>query len=116
MRSAVESQKARRFTDPDIPELTPAEAFYLATKGGADVLGQSGTLGLLEPGNQADLALWDLNQILPYGGRFTPSDPPPEPSELAALLVYRGSPSALLDAFVRGRNVTKNLPRDSKFS
>jgi guanine deaminase len=41
MRSAIETQKARRFHDPSVPELTPAQTLFLATAGGADVTGQA---------------------------------------------------------------------------
>lgn len=113
MRSAVESQKARRFTAPDVPELSPAGAFFLATKGGADVLDQSATLGLLETGREADIAIWDLNKVLPYAGKFTPPDPL-DAHSLSAQLVYRASPSALLAAFVRGRPVTESSLRENE--
>lgn len=103
MRSAIETQKARRFHDPAVPELTPAQALYLATAGGADVTGQAAVTGTLTPGLEADLTLFDLNAVLPLQGRFTTPDPAPE--AMAALMIYRGSPHALLAAWVRGRQV-----------
>jgi guanine deaminase len=103
MRSAIETQKARRFHDPAAPELTPAQALYLATAGGADVTGQAGVTGTLTPGLEADLTLFDLNAVLPMQGRFTTPDPAPE--AMAALMIYRGGPQALRAAWVRGRQV-----------
>lgn len=103
MRSAIEMQKARRFHDPAVPELTPAQALYLATAGGADVTGQAAVTGKLTPGYEADLTLFDLNSVLPMQGRFTVPDPAPE--AIAALMIYRGGPHALRSAWVRGRQV-----------
>ena len=103
MRSAIETQKARRFHDSSVPELTPAQALHLATAGGADVTGQGGITGSLTPGLEADLALFDLNAVLPMQGRFTTPEAAPE--TIAALMVYRGGPQALRGAWVRGRRV-----------
>lgn len=105
MRSAIETQKARRFHDPAVPELTPAQALYLATAGGAAVTGQDRVTGSLTAGRDADLTLFDLNAVLPMQGRFTTPDPAPE--ALAALMIYRGGPQALRAAWVRGRQVAR---------
>ncbi len=103
MRSAIETQKARRFHDANVPELSPAEALYLATAGGAGVSGQAAVTGSLTPGLEADLTVFDLNAVLPMQGRFTVPDPAPE--AIAALMIYRGGPQALRGAWVRGRQV-----------
>ena len=105
MRSAIETQKARRFYDARIPELTPAQALYLATAGGAVVVGQAAVTGTLTPGREADLTLFDLNAVLPLQGRYTTPDPNPE--AMAALMIYRGGPQALRSAWVRGRQISK---------
>ncbi len=104
MRSAVETQKARRFHDPSVPELTPGQALFLATAGGADVTGISQITGTLTPGKDADLTVFDLNAALPMQGRFT--DPDLAPEAMAALMVYRGGPHNLRGAWVRGRRVS----------
>ena len=104
MRSAIETQKARRFQDPTVTELTPAQALYLATTGGAEVTGQAAVTGTLTPGFEADLTLFDLNAVLPLQGRFTTPDP--DPAALAAIMIYRGGPHALRAAWVRGRQVS----------
>jgi guanine deaminase len=103
MRSAIETQKARRFHDPSVPELTPAQTLFLATAGGADVTGHAAITGTLSPGMEADLTVFDLNAMLPLQGRFTSPDPAPE--AIAALMIYRGGPHALRGAWVRGRKV-----------
>jgi cytosine/adenosine deaminase-related metal-dependent hydrolase len=40
--------------------LSPAEAIIAATVNAAAVLGRSSTIGILEPGMQADLAIFDV--------------------------------------------------------
>ncbi|MFB9156913.1 amidohydrolase family protein [Chromobacterium violaceum] len=40
--------------------LTAAQAFYLATRGGAEALGIEDKVGSIEPGMEADLAVLDL--------------------------------------------------------
>ncbi len=104
MRSAVEVQKARRFSNETIPELTATQAFYLATQGGAEVLGKEHLIGTLDSGKEADIAVFDLNRTIPYGGRLTAaSKSDPDGDALAALLVYRGGPNALLESRGRGK-------------
>ncbi|MEN9844492.1 MAG: hypothetical protein RLZZ612_2321 [Pseudomonadota bacterium] len=49
-------------------EMTARDALYLATRGGAQVLGRSHDIGHLAPGMCADLALWDLNELGFAGG------------------------------------------------
>ena len=48
MRAAVETQKARSYYEPGTPLLQPAEAFHLATQGGAEVMGLGQIVGTLE--------------------------------------------------------------------
>ncbi len=110
MRSALETQKARRFYDDSVPELTPAQAFFLATQGGAGVIGQEKTLGLLEPGREADLLVLDLNAVLPYGGQFSPGAGSLTAEEIIALCVYRAGPAAVVETRVRGRVVGPAVP------
>jgi len=104
MRSAIETQKARRFYDATVPELTPAAAFHLATQGGADALGKGNYLGSLTPGKDADLVVLDLNRVLPTGGRFVPNTAL-SADQTIALCIYRASAPAVLQTWVRGRRV-----------
>ncbi len=100
MRSAIETQRARSYTDPANPPLRPAEAFHLATQGGADTLNKGQTLGSLDAGKEADLLVLDPAAVVPYGDTDEL-----EPQELVTLCVYRGGPQATLATFVRGKAV-----------
>jgi len=103
MRSAIEIQKARRFADPAVPELTPVEAFRHATVNTAQVL--SHNTGLVANGFDADLCVFDLNRVLPYGGRFTRLENPTA-DEILTTLIYRGQPGALIESYIAGRRVS----------
>ena len=67
MRAAIDTQRARTYADPSNPPLRPAEAFHLATQGGADTLNRGQTLGSLDPGKEADLLVLDPAAVVPYG-------------------------------------------------
>ena len=105
MRAVVETQKARSYYEPGTPPLQPAEAFHLATQGGAEALGLGQMVGTLEPGKEADLLVLDPAALGPYG------DPGElEPGELVSLCVYRGGPHATVASYVRGRAVYERYP------
>lgn len=100
MRSAIEMQKARSFYDTATRPLNPAQAFYLATHGGARALGKSNTIGTLDVAKDADLTVVDLSRITPYN-----RDAECAAEEVVALCVYRGEPAGTKATFVRGRCV-----------
>jgi len=104
MRSAVESQTARSFYQPEAAPLSPAEALHLATQGGAEALGKGQVIGSLEIGKEADLTVMDLGAMLPYrkSSKGT-SDLTAE--DVVSLCIYRGGPDAVIETFVRGRSV-----------
>ncbi|CAN5696294.1 guanine deaminase [soil metagenome] len=102
MRAAVEVQRARVFHEPAVPPLKLAEAFYLATTGGARALGKAAAIGTLEPGKEADVTVIDLAALHPYGGDRMASL---SKEDVLALCVYRGGPHATVETFVRGRSV-----------
>lgn len=104
MRSAIESQKARFFHDPAVPVPTPADAFHLATMGGAEALGQARVIGTIDIGKDADLVVIDLARILPTRIRTNPHAAM-SADEIVSLLVYRGGPGTVLETLVRGRAV-----------
>ncbi len=104
MRSAVDVQKARAAYEPNLRALRPAEAFYLATHGGARALGKADVIGTIEPEKEADLTLVNLPMLLPYqrNGK-TIRDLSPE--DVIALCVYRAGPEANVATYVRGRRI-----------
>ena len=108
MRAAIDVQKARSAYEPNLRPLRPAEAFYLATQGGARALGKAQTIGTLDPGKEADLIVVDLAALLPYPKS---SDALGELSteDVLALCVYRGGPHANVETYVRGRCVYQAL-------
>ena len=104
MRAAIDVQRARTFYEPHVPPLRAAEAFHLATAGGARALGKSRAIGTLDVGKEADLIVVDLATLLPYGNeRSRAADLSKE--DVLALCVYRGAPEATLETYVRGRCV-----------
>ncbi len=75
--------------------LGPRQALYLATRGGAQVLGRS-DCGVLAPGYRADLAVWPMNDIASAGAW----------DKVAALVMC--PPAAARDVFVEGRAVVRD--------
>ena len=111
MRSALAVQKARNMREPQLPRMRPAEAFYLATAGGARALGKSAVIGTLDPGKEADLLVVDLAALLPYGKNGNALDDL-STEDVLALCIYRGNPAATQETYVRGRCVYRapNVP------
>ncbi len=111
MRAAIDVQKARSAYEPNLRPLRPAEAFYLATQGGARALGKAQTIGTLDPGKEADLIVVDLAALLPYPKS---SDALGELSteDVLALCVYRGGPHANVQTYVRGKCAYQALSPD----
>lgn len=89
-RQAMLLQRVSRGADA----MSPREALYLATRGGAEVLGRA-DLGQIVPGLRADLALWDVSGMESAGSW----DP-------AALLL--AGPTRVRHLFVEGRQVVRD--------
>jgi guanine deaminase len=81
--------------EPDLP-IGPAEAFALATLGGARALGQADRIGSLEPGKEADFIVVDPAAVDPDPGRE-------EAEAVLCRLIYRSDPRMVRAAYVRGR-------------
>ena len=104
MRCVLESQKARSFYQPEAEVPSPAAALYLATQGGAEVLGKGSVIGSFEIGKEADLTIMDYGSLLPYRrGAKGVNDLTAE--DVVSLCVYRGGPEAVLETLVRGQSV-----------
>ncbi|WP_417277985.1 8-oxoguanine deaminase [Celeribacter sp.] len=72
-------------------KMSPREMLWIATRGGAEVLGRH-DIGILAPGKRADIAVWDMADVEAAGSW----DP-------AALLL--AGPMMVKDLFVEGRHV-----------
>ena len=75
-------------------KMSAREALWIATRGGAEVLGRP-ECGRLEPGKRADIAIWDITCVESAGSW----DP-------AALLL--AGPSKVRDLIVEGRQVVRD--------
>ena len=73
----------------------PRQALYLATRGGAAVLGRY-DCGSLEPGKRADIAIWDISDI-PSMGAW---------DKVAGLIL--SPPAGVRDLIVEGRAVVRD--------
>ena len=74
--------------------MSPREALWIATRGGAQVLGRD-DVGQIAPGKRADIAIWDVSGIESAGSW----DP-------AALLL--AGPTTVRDLFVEGRQIVRD--------
>ena len=73
----------------------PRDALFLATRGGAEMLGR-GDCGSLEPGKRADLAIWDMAGPSSLGAW-----------DMVAALIL-APPSGARDVFVEGRAMVRD--------
>ena len=112
MRAAIETQMARNAYEPNVPTLRPAEAFHLATAGGARALGKANAIGTLDVGKEADLIVIDLGALTPYG-RDQLSAAQRSPEDVLALCIYRGGPHATQETYVRGRCVYRRAKTEA---
>ncbi len=104
MRSAIESQKARSFYEPDVAVPSPGSALYLATQGAAEALGKGGIIGTFDIGKEADITVMDFGALLPYR-QSTKGVADLTAEDIVSLCIYRGGPQAVLETFVRGRSI-----------
>lgn len=81
--------------------MTIAEAFHLATLGGAETLSMQKEIGSLEKGKKADFLIIDHNKADPMGknGSYR------APEQILSKLIYRGDASAVKHVFIEGEKV-----------
>ena len=95
----ADRERVRQALDltPDAP-IAPAEAFALATLGGARALGLDDRIGSLQTGKEADFILVDPSAVDPAPTRAL------EPAEqVLGRLLYRSSARMVRASYVRGR-------------
>lgn len=105
MKEAIENSKSLcLFSRGRIGQtMTIAEAFYLATLGGAEVLSMKDSIGSLEKGKRADFLIIDHKQIDPMHGKGDYQ----EPEQILSRLIYRGDRSIIKDVFIDGEKVNR---------
>lgn len=81
--------------------LSPAGALYLATQGGAEVLGLGGRIGSLAPGKDADFLVIDYKKVDPLSGtgHYT------APADILSRLCYNGDSNCVKAVYVGARIV-----------
>lgn len=84
--------------------VSPAEAFHLATAGGAAALGWSGCTGTLEAGSQADFLVVDPRVPDPAGRALD------APERVLSRLIYRADPAMIRATLVQGQVCHGTLP------
>lgn len=101
MKEAIESSKiANVFAKTGAP-MTLAEAFYLATLGGAKVLSMDKKIGSLDKGKKADFLIIDHKKADPMGvaSKYM------KPDQILSKLIYRGDASMIRHVFIEGEKI-----------
>ena len=78
--------------------LSPEGALYLATLGGAAVLGLDDRIGSFAPNKDADFIVVDYNSIDPLSGKGHYNDP----VHVLSRLCYNGNSSCVKDVYIQG--------------
>jgi guanine deaminase len=103
MKEAIENSKLLNlFTKGRVgPPMTVAEAFYLATLGGAKVLSMEDKIGSLKKGRMADFLVIDYSQADPMGAKSDYR----EPAEILERLIYRGRAGMIKHVYIEGEKI-----------
>ena len=78
--------------------LSPEGALYLATLGGAAVLGLDDRIGSFVPSKDADFIVVDYKSVDPLSGKGQYNDP----VQILSRLCYNGNSSCVKDVYIRG--------------
>jgi guanine deaminase len=78
--------------------LSPAGALYLATLGGAEVLGLDDRIGSFAPNKDADFIVVDYHSVDPLSGQGLYNDP----AQILSRLCYNGNSSCVESVYIQG--------------
>jgi len=100
MRMSVMASNTLTFSDPSYQPLQYSDALYLATRGGAQLLGLQDSLGALQQDMKADLLLVDMAAQLktqPFGGESS--------EDLVSKFVFLSDDRNIKQVWVAGRRL-----------
>lgn len=103
MKEAMETSKTLfRVSDGESGDsMTLAEAFYLATLGGAKVLSMQNEIGSLDTGKKADFVVIDHLLSDPSGGNSHYL----KPEQILSKLIYRGGEKNIKHLYIHGEKI-----------
>jgi guanine deaminase len=102
MKETTEMSKILEvYTEKSNTTITPSEAFYLATLGGAETLSLEKEIGSLEKGKKGDFLIIDYRKSDPLNGKSEFN----KPDEILSRIIYRGSCSIVKHVFINGEEI-----------
>jgi guanine deaminase len=102
MRESIESSKTLSYFLQESnyeSVITPSEAFYFATLGGATVLGMENKIGSLEVGKKADFIIVDYQSLNETTEQYHQAE------QILSQLIYRGDRGTIREVYVGGERV-----------
>jgi guanine deaminase len=101
MKEAIESSKFANLYLKSGEPMTLAEAFYLATLGGAKILSMHNKIGSLDKGKKADFLIIDHKKADPMANVSKYM----KPDQILSKLIYRGDASMVKHVFIEGEKI-----------
>jgi len=100
MKEAIETSKTlyRSSNEKSGKPMTLAEAFYLATLGGAKVLSMQNQIGSLDKGKKADFLVIDHNLSDPFRDKSIYM----KPDQILSKVIYRGGEKNVKHVYIQG--------------
>lgn len=102
MRESIESSKTLSYFLQESNHesvITPSEAFYFATLGGATVLGMERKIGSLEVGKKADFIVVDYQSLNETTEEYNQAE------QILSQLIYRGDRETIKEVYVGGNRL-----------